>query len=538
MTGDRGFDTLITGGEIVDGSGNPGFRASIGIRGDTMTVLRGDVTEIPSGEVIDATGMVVAPGFIDAHSHSDLVLLDDPLLDAKLFQGVTTEVIGVDGLSYAPFDDPEDLAAFAHQNAGIAGLPREPLAWRGVADQLSRYDGRSAVNVATFVGNTALRISALGWDDTPADARALDAMAGRLREAMEEGALGLSTGLDYPPGSYATTEELVHLSREAARHGGIYHTHVRYSLGDAYLDPFREALDITRTAGIPLQITHFSRSSRSTHPGGAQRMLDLLTDARANGDDVTFDTYTYEWGGTRLARLLPAWVQAGHPSGTHDRILDPANRARLHRDIEQSRAVQAYHASRPFADVRLGNLTCENHQNYEGRYLSEVVADKGNTLAEVLCELVASNPAATFTRPSPDPKTLWKFVCHPLGMIASDSVLIGQYPSPRAYGCFTRVLADYVREERQLSLPEAIRKMTSFPATRLGLADRGAVRTGARADLVIFDLETVGAPASYERPRQRAVGMRDIFVNGVAVIRDGALTGATPGRGLRGPGAV
>lgn len=538
MSGERGFDTLIVGGEILDGTGNPGFRASVGIRDDTLTVLRGDVTDIPSGEVIDATGLVVAPGFIDAHSHSDLVLLDDPLLDAKVFQGVTTEIIGVDGLSYAPFDDPDDLAAFAQQNAGIAGQPREPLPWRGVAEQLSRYDGRSAVNVATFVGNTALRINALGWDDVPADARALDVMAGQLREAMQEGALGLSTGLDYPPGSYATTEELVHLSREAARHGGIYHTHVRYSLGDAYLDPFREALDIGRTAGIPVQVTHFSRSSRSTHPGGAQRMLDLLADARESGDDVTFDTYTYEWGGTRLARLLPAWVQSGHPSGTRDRILDPANRERLHREIAGSRAVQAYHASRPFADLRLGNLTCEDHRPYEGRYLSEVVSETGRELPAMLCELVAANPAATFTRPSPDPKTLWKFVCHPLGMIASDSVLIGAYPSPRAYGCFTRVLADYVREERLLSLPEAIRKMTSFPAGRLGLTDRGTVRDGARADLVIFDLERVGAPASYERPRQRAVGMRDIFVNGVAVIRDGAQTGATPGRGLRGPGAA
>jgi N-acyl-D-amino-acid deacylase len=538
MTADRGFDTLIVDGQIVDGTGNPGYRAAVGIRDDTITVLRGDVSEIPSREVVDATGMVVSPGFIDAHSHSDLVLLDDPYLEAKVFQGVTTEIIGVDGLSYAPFDDPDDLEAFVSQNAGIAGQPSTPLGWRGVADQLARYDQRSAVNVATFVGNTALRINALGWDDAHADARALDAMAGRLREAMQEGALGLSTGLDYPPGSYATTEELVHLSREVSRHGGIYHTHVRYSLGDAYLDPFREALDIGRNAEVPVQITHFSRSSRSTHPGGAQRMLDLLTDAREVGDDVTFDTYTYEWGGTRLARLLPAWVQTGHPSGTRERILDPANRDRLRADIDGSVAVRAYHASRPFADVRIGNLTCEEHLPFEGRYLSEVVAEAGGGLAAVLCDLVAENPAATFTRPSPDPKTLWKFVCHPLGMIASDSVLIGQYPSPRAYGCFSRVLADYVREERLLSLPEAVRKMTSVPAQRLGLTDRGMVRDGAKADLVVFDLDTVGAPASYERPRLRSVGMRDIFVNGVAVMRNSAMTGATPGRGLRGPGAV
>ncbi|MGH7754179.1 MAG: N-acyl-D-amino-acid deacylase family protein, partial [Gemmatimonadales bacterium] len=372
-------------------------------------------------------------------------------------------------------------------------------------------------------------------DDTPADTAPIARMRSMLAEAMYDGAFGLSTGLDYPPGSHASTDEVVALAAESARHGGIYHTHVRYDRGDTYLDPFREAIDIAVRSGSPLQVTHFSRSARATHPGGALRMLDLLQRSYDNGVDVTFDTYTYEWGGTRLSRLLPAWTQTGGPQALRTRLADPATRARIADEIVAGAAVRLYAASRPFSDLRLGNLTAEAHQCFEGRFLSEVVVSMDRPLGEVVCELVRHNPAATFTRPSPHAMTLWKFVCHPLGMIASDSVFIGNAPSPRAYGCFTRVLAEFVREERLLSLAEAVRKMTSLPAQRLGLADRGLLRDGQVADIVVFDLAQTAAPASFERPRELAEGMQHVLIGGVAVLKDGVMTGATPGKALRGP---
>lgn len=529
----REFDVLIEHGLVIDGSGNPGYHAAVGVTADRIIVIRGDTTEIPALKRIDAAGKIVAPGFIDIHSHSDLVLLAEPTLDMKIRQGVTTEIIGVDGLSYAPFADPKDLATFTEQNGGIAGLPAEQLGWRTIGEQLECYERRTAVNVGCLVGNTPLRVDTIGWEDGPADAAALSRMTALLREAMHDGAFGLSTGLDYPPGAHATTDEIVALARESARLGGIYHTHVRYGLGDTYLDPFREAIDIARDSGSPLQVTHFSRSARDSRARGAQAMLELLESARDEGLDVTFDTYTYEWGGTRLSRLLPIWAQVGGPKAMRRRLADPASRARIEQEIADGPAARQYVASRAFADLRLGNLDADAH--YEGRYLSEVVTDLGRPLGQVVCHLVTRNPAATFTRPSPHAMTLWKFVCHPLGMIASDSVFIGSGPSPRAYGCFTRVLAEFVREERLLSLPEAIRKMTSFPARRLGLSDRGLIQDGLVADLVVFDLDTVAAPASFEQPRLLAEGVEHVLVSGQPVVTCGQVTGLTPGRALRGP---
>jgi N-acyl-D-amino-acid deacylase len=264
-------------------------------------------------------------------------------------------------------------------------------------------------------------------------------------------------------------------------------------------------------------------------------MLDLIDAERNDGLDVTFDTYTYEWGGTRLSRLLPMWVQVGGPAKLRERLMDPESRRTIADEVQNSGAARQYVSSTAFSDLRLGNLTHAEFRRFEGRYLSEVVVELDISLGETVCRLVLGNPLATFARPSPHAMTLWKFVTHPLGMIASDSVFIGEAPSPRAYGCFTRVLADFVREERLLSLPEAVRKMTSFPAQRLGLSDRGVLRDGAVADVVIFSLERSHAPASWEEPRRMAEGVDDVFVSGAAVLRAGVMTGSLPGRALRGP---
>lgn len=531
------LQVVIRGGSVVDGTGNPAFRSNVAIEGDRVRIVRGNLPEGCAEVELDASGLIVAPGFIDAHTHSDLAILGDPSLEMRVRQGVTTDVVGVDGLSYAPFASDDDLERFVRTNAGIGGIPSERLSFPSVETFLERVDG-ATINVATFVGNTAFRVNTIGWADRGADGNSLRRMRDGIRQAMREGALGLSTGLDYPPGSFATTDELVDLSREVAALGGLYHTHVRYGLGDGYLDGFREAFEIGRRSGAPVHVTHLSRSPRVTDGRGAQAILDLFEEARDRGEDVTFDAYPYEWGGTRLVRLLPAWVQDdGGPDGVRERLADEAIRARLREELPRSAQANFYHASPPFWDVRLGNLTDNADSVHEGAYLATVASEQGTSVVDVICGLVTRNPGATFVRPSAQAMTLWKFVVHPLGIVASDGLMLGKYPSPRAYGTFPRILADFVREERLLSLPEAIRKMTSYPASRLGLKDRGILRDGAIADIVVFDPQAVNAPASYEQPRLYPEGILHVLVNGRFAIRDGETTRQRAGRALLGPAA-
>ena len=319
-------DLLIIGGEVIDGSGGPRVTGTVGVMDGRLHM--GDVGWQPrAARTIDATGLIVAPGFIDLHSHGGLVILADPRHEPKVRQGVTTEIVGVDGNGYAPFAHRADLLDFVRLNAGLDGDPEIDYDWDTVASYLDRYDRGQAINVGIMVGNSALRIGAIGWEDEPADERAVAAMRSMLREAMEEGAFGISSGLDYPPGSYASTDELAALTQEAAQHGGFYHTHVRYPLGDRFLDPFREAIEIGRRGEGPAHITHFYH--RQTFPGSPDEMLALVDDARAAGQDVTFDAYPYEWASTRLLIQLPQWVQAGGPMRLKERLADGATRDRI-----------------------------------------------------------------------------------------------------------------------------------------------------------------------------------------------------------------
>ena len=333
---DGTFDLLIEGGTVVDGTGSAGFRAAVGVRGDARGGAPGRRrrgSTPAAGSTPPATWS--RPGFIDVHSHSGLMILAEPRHEPKVRQGVTTEVIGVDGNSYAPFRSRDDLLAFARLNAGLDGLPDHRLRL-GLGRQSYLAPLRPAASASTWRSWWATRRCAstpLGWDDVPADATALDRMRGLLRESMEEGAFGLSSGLDYPPGAFASTAELAALTAEAARCGGIYHTHVRYALGDGFLDPFREAIEIGRQGGGPVHITHFYR--RATAPGPAEQMIGLVEDARADGLDVTWDTYPYEWASTRLLIMLPPWVQAGGPGPLLERLADPAIRDRLRGELAE-----------------------------------------------------------------------------------------------------------------------------------------------------------------------------------------------------------
>lgn len=533
------FDLLIRGGTIVDGTGAPGYPGSIGIRDGRLEVMRSGAPVEPAraekaeaaGRVIDATGLVVAPGFIDLHSHSGLTILSEPLHEPKVRQGVTTEVIGVDGNAYAPFADPDDLAAFVELNAGLDGHP-PPGGIRSetVSSYLEGFDRQVSVNIAFLVGNAPLRIAAVGWDEVAADAAALARMRSMLREGMEEGAFGISSGLDYPPGSFASTEELAGLAAEAGRLGGIYHTHVRYPLGDRFLDPFREAIEIGRRGEAPAHITHFYH--RSTFPGTPDQMLALVDDARAEGLDVTFDAYPYEWASTRLLITIPPWVQAGGPGPTKERLADPAVRVRIRTELE-ARGV-LYAGAGGIADLRLGYFGRPEHARWEGWTLGQIGRETGEDLVELLCDLLLSEDLRlNQVTPGPNIDGIRRFYQHPVAMIGTDSTFVGAKPSPRTYGSFPRILGQFVRDEGILGLEEAIAKMTSMPADRLGLRDRGRLADGFVADIVVFDRASVRSLATYDEPRRFPVGIDHVLVAGVPVVSNGVHTGATPGRALR-----
>jgi N-acyl-D-amino-acid deacylase len=460
------------------------------------------------------------------------MIFADPRHEPKVRQGITTEVIGVDGLSYAPLTRGEDLRDLVHMNAGLDGRPDEHLAydWRTVADYLARFDGQVSVNVAMLVGNSALRIEAIGWADRPAEPTARDAMRKSLREAMQEGAFGLSSGLDYPPGAYATTEELADLANESARNGGFYHTHVRYALGDRFLDPFREAIEIGRRGDAPSHITHFYH--RQTFPGTPDEMLQLVDDARAQGRDVTFDAYPYEWASTRLLILIPIWVQDGGPARTRERLAERETRNRIRQELRERGVLFA--GAGGLRDIRLGYFARPDNLRWEGRTLGDVVEETGRDEVDAVCDLLLDEDLRpSEVTPGPHTDGIRHFLQHPVGMVGTDSTFVGAKPSPRTYGSFPRILGQFVRDEAILSLEEAVRKMTSAPAARLGIADRGTLQTGMVADVTVFDPARVRSNATYDEPRQFPDGIPYVIVNGELVVDGGVHTGATAGRALR-----
>ena len=539
-TGERRYELLIVDGTVVDGSGAPGYPAAVGVTreaagaGARLVVLR-DPAAIEdavgrSERMVHARGKVVAPGFIDLHSHSGLMILAEPRHEPKVRQGVTTEVIGIDGLSYAPMTTPEHLAEMVEMNAGLDGHPNLAFDWDTVDAYLDRFDRGVAVNIAMLVGNSALRLGAIGWEEREASASDQATMRSMLVESMEQGAYGISSGLDYPPGSYATTGELANLAYAAARLGGFYHSHVRYTLGDRFLDPFREAIDIARRGEAPSHITHFYH--RATFPGTPEQMLGLIDDARAEGLDVTFDAYPYEWASTRLLITLPTWVQAGGPGPTKERLADRAVRDRIRAEMRDRGVLFA--GAGGIADVRLGYFERPEHLRFEGRTLGEVGRELGSDLVDVLCDLLVSEGLRlNQVTPGPNLEGIRRFSQHPVAMVGTDSTFVGAKPSPRSYGSYPRILGQFVRDEALLSLEQAVAKMTSMPAARLGLRDRGRIADGLVADLVVFDPATVRSNATYDDPRCFPDGIDQVIVSGTLVVDEGVHSGALPGRALR-----
>lgn len=517
------LDILIHNGTILDGTGNPGYKGAVGIDGDTISLHRGDLSDIEAHRYIDAEGYVVSPGFVDLHSHAGLTILGAPHHDPKVRQGVTTELVGIDGISHAPFKTTEELERYIWLDSGLNGYPPMPPDWLTVSELLSKYENTVAVNVAYILGNSPVRIWSVGWEQRPANNAEMANMRSVVRECMEEGAYGISTGLDYPPGAYASTEELIELSEESARLGGFYHTHTRASLKEqGVLAPWEESIEIGRRSGIPIHLTHFRQGYQGD--GSHLDYLGLVDNARIEGLDVTFDCYTYPYSGTTITIGLPHWAKDGGPERLMAALRDPDDRSRMKKEITIDRLENNW----------LTNFTKEANKIYDGLLITEIANLRNQDPADALFDLLLDeNLGISTVGLGTNPQTLPAFVSHPAGMVASDAILFGEYPNPRTYGCFPVVLAEFVRAEKQLRLPEAIRKMTSFPAQRLGLKDRGLIKDGYKADIVLFNPDTVKAPATKEDPKQYPIGIDYVIVNGKIVIDDGNNTGVTPGRALR-----
>jgi N-acyl-D-amino-acid deacylase len=513
------FDVLITGGRIVDGTGLPAVAADVGIEGERITAV-GRLTQAEANSRLDVRGLVVAPGFIDAHVHGDLRLLEDPLHEPAIRQGVTTYVLGQDGVAMAP-GSAEIVAYMRRYTAGFAGLHELPARGYSIADYLALFDRQCALNVACLVPNGNVRMDAMGLQTRPPRPDELRTMRRLVREGMEQGAVGLSSGLDYIPSRYADTEELSELCREIAPFGGVYVTHMRRYDPEGVLDSMSEVFRIGREAGCAVHISHFNSQ--------ADLVLPYLEEARRQGVDATYDLYCYLAGSTILGMIaLPPETQEGGSEVTLARLRDPAGRAALRPWFASPRV--------PLESIRLSFIANPQYRHLEGMTLDRAAREAGLELGDFVCEVMASSGLAVGCvvphrgRDEEDVKALTR---HPAMMAGSDGIYTGCFPHPRGCGCFARYLGHYVREAKVWSLEQAVQHLSAHAARRFGLKDRGLLREGLAADVVVFNPNTIRDVASYDEGRSLATGVEHVLVNGRLVLQDGRRTAALPGRALR-----
>ena len=536
MAGPPG-DLVVRGALLVDGTGAPARRGDALVVDGRIAQL-GEVGTTAGARVLDAAGLVLAPGFIDMHAHSDLAVLTDPEHLAKTAQGVTTEVVGQDGLSYAPVDDAV-LDVLREQLAGWNGVPQDlDWDWRGVGEYLDRVDAGAAVNVCHLVPQGTVRMLAVGTGDRPATAAELDRMRELVGTALREGSVGLSSGLTYSPGMYAGTDELVALCAVAAELGGFWAPHTR-SYGRGALEAYAEAVEVARRSGAALHLTHATMNF-GVNAGRAGELLALVDGALAAGVDVTLDSYPYLPGSTTLAAVLPGWSTAGGPAATLRRLRDPAALRRIRADLEVTGSDGCHGVVVEWDTLQVSGVREAALSGAVGASVAELARRSGRAPFEEFTDLLLRDRlGTTVLQHVGHERNVREIMAHPRHTVGSDGLLVGERPHPRAWGTFPRYLGHYVREEGVLGLEECVARMTSRPARRLGLADRGVLRPGAVADLVLFDPGTVAAGATFEEPRRTPVGVPHVLVAGVPVIADGRRTQALPGRALRrgaGPG--
>ncbi|MBL9068653.1 MAG: D-aminoacylase [Sphingopyxis sp.] len=530
------YDLIIRGGTLYDGSGAPPVTGDVAIRGDRIVAV-GRVEGSAKRE-ISARGMAVAPGFINMLSWATESLIADPRSQSDIRQGVTLEVMG-EGWSMGPLN-----ATMKAQETERQGDIKYRIDWTSLGDYLAYLERRGiATNVASFVGAATVRVHELGEDDVDPTPEQLDRMQLLVRQAMDEGALGVGSSLIYAPGSYAETDELVALMREAGQCGGMYISHMR-SEGDRLEEAVDELIDIARRSGAPAEIYHLKMAGRGNWDK-FDAVVKKIEAARADGLRITTDMYTYTAGATGLDAAMPTWVQSGGLEAWIERLKDPATRAQVAAEMQKPGSDWENLYLGAGADkMILTGFKSEALKPLTGKTLAEVAAMRGTSPEETAMNLViedGSRVGTVYFLMSED--NVRKQVQLPWMSFGSDAasqsaegVFLKSGSHPRTYGNFARLLGHYVRDEKLISLEEAIHRLTSLPATNLGIRERGALRPGYFADVVIFDPATVADRATFEKPHQYAVGMRDVYVNGVAVLTNGEPSGATPGRAVRGPG--
>ena len=532
------FDVLVRGGTVYDGSGKPPRRADVGIRGDRIVAV-GDLTGATGKTVIEAKGLAVAPGFINVLSWSNESLLADGRGQGEVRQGVTTQIMG-EGWSMGPVNDAIKKRVKAEQ----VDIKYE-IEWTTLSDYLTFLERKGvSQNVASFLGAATVREYVLGLDNKKPTEQDLTRMRRVVEREMRDGALGISTALEYAPGYYADTQELIELCKVAARYKGRYISHMR-SEGPALLDGVDEVIRICREAKILAEIYHFKASGKDNW-GRMSDAIAKVEAARRKGLSISANVYCYTACGTGLDACVPAWAQEGGPMAMRRRLRDPDLRKRLIEDIRGRKKDQPnfyLEAGSPDSILLVG-FRQKHLKPLQGKTLAAVAKERGKDAVETMLDLLVEDQSRIetiyFTMSEENLRKLiplpWVSFGSDEAAQAPEGVFLKAMPHPRAYGNFARLLGKYVREEKLLSLEEAIRKLTSLPATNLGLDRRGLLREGHFADVVVFDPKTIADRATYEKPHQYAVGVRHVLVNGVAVLKDGEHTGAKPGRALWGPG--
>ena len=534
------FDVVIRGGHVIDGTGSPWYAADVGIRAGHIAAI-GNLADEPARRRIDAHGLVVAPGFIDMLGQSEITILVEPHLPSKIFQGITTEVTG-EGGSAAPLSDAiikADRLSYEHYKV----VPD----WRTLGQYFARLEKQGlGINLATYVGATQVRRMVLGDDDRQPTAAELEKMRALVREAMADGAVGVSTSLQYAPAPYATTEELIALATEAAKRGGIYATHTR-SEGDTVLDALDEAIRIGREAAIPVEVWHLKAAGKRNW-GRMPEIVAKIEAARRSGVEVGANTYAYPAWFNSFSAFVPPWAHDGGDAKLLERLKDPATRKRIRADMENPRATwdnEWQEIPGPEA-VLISVVQNPKLLPLQGRTLAQIAAERRQepieTLFDILIEDAAFTYVAVFGMSEEDValalKQPWTSVDNDSQGTSPEGLLAQEHPHPRAYGTFPRILRKYVREEHLLTLEDAIRKFTALPAQRMRFADRGVLKQGMWADVVVFDPAEIRDLATFEQPNQLSKGMQYVLVNGVPVIAEGRATGALPGKVLRGRAAA
>ena len=532
------YDLIIRNGHIIDGTGSPWYSSDIGIRDGRIAAI-GFLGAAQAKRTIDAHGMVVAPGFIDMLGQSELTILVNPHLPSKIFQGITTEITG-EGGSAAPLND----AIIQADKLGYDHLKLTPD-WRTLRQYFTRLEKQGmGINLATYVGATQVRRMVLGDDKVQPTPAQLEQMKSLVRDAMRDGAVGVSTSLQYAPAPYATTEELIALAAEASKFGGIYATHMR-SEGSAITAAIDEAVRIGREAHIPVEIWHLKAAGKPQW-GWMPRIVAQIEKARASGVDIGANTYAYPAWFNSFSAFIPPWAHDGGDAKMIERLKDPAMRARIRKEMETPSDDWDNEWQEIAGPESIIVSVVQNPQllPLQGKTVAEIAKlwnkDPFDTIFDLLIQDNAYTYVAVFGMSEPDVALAlqqpWVSVDNDSQGTAPDGLLGQEHPHPRAYGTFPRILRKYVREEHKLKLEDAIRKFSALPAERMRLGDRGVLKAGMWADVVVFDPQTITDRATFENPNQLSQGMEYVLVNGVPVIDDGKATNALPGKVLRGPG--